>query len=435
MLRTYYFISDLHIGGDESLGVCDFEKQLIEFLGLLESKQDEEIELVIVGDAFGLWEFTLVEGRDKLGVLLNQFPNIFNAFKKVGEKIKITLLPGNHDYELACYTEFVGILKNYNIHLEQTASIIRVLSDHQLYIEHGNQYDQINRMPDFGNPYAQPFGYHVTSKAVGAAGQVSEKGKYNWLKDIQSVYPTEDIPHWLVSNYFYKEMSPYLRIILLQFLFLFSVNLIVLIGAGLDVFHVTETNLFLNNRIFESLGFFGSLFQLLLTVNVVVLVFILIFAIPVGLITRDIRKTINRFGIIVDPSELVSEKESKYLDAAKEIFENNSKVKVFIYCHTQAPSITVMFGKAVINTGTWMKQYQTVKSHFGYLPKIYIPSYRLNYFCIFEEIGEINIEYHKIDKKPVQELTLIQRLLTFNHKPSKVVNIPERTILNSVSSE
>ncbi|MEE9194020.1 MAG: metallophosphoesterase [Thermodesulfobacteriota bacterium] len=435
MLRTYYFISDLHIGGDESLGVCDFEKQLIEFLELLESKQDEEIELVIVGDAFGLWEFTLVEGRDKLGVLLNQFPNIFNAFKKVGEKIKITLLPGNHDYELACYTEFVGILKNYNIHLEQTASIIRVLSDHQLYIEHGNQYDQINRMPDFGNPYAQPFGYHVTSKAVGAAGQISEKGKYNWLKDIQSVYPTEDIPHWLVSNYFYKEMSPYLRIILLQFLFLFSVNLIVLIGAGLDVFHVTETNLFLNNRIFESLGFFGSLFQLLLTVNLVVLVLILIFAIPVGLITRDIKKTINRFGIIVDPSELVSEKESKYLDAAKEIFENNSKIKVFIYGHTHSPSITVMGGKAVVNTGTWMKQYQTVKSHFGYLPKIYIPSYRLNYFCIFEEIGEINIEYHKIDKKPVQELTLIQRLLTFNHKPSKVVNIPERTILDSVSSE
>jgi len=84
----------------------------------------------------------------------------------------------------------------------------------------------------------------VTSKAVGAAGQISEKGKYNWLKDIQSVYPTEDIPYWLVSNYFYKEMSPYLRIILLQFLFLISINFIVLIGAALDTFHITESNLF-----------------------------------------------------------------------------------------------------------------------------------------------------------------------------------------------
>ncbi len=435
MLKSYYFISDLHIGGDESLGVCDFEKQLIEFLELLESKKNEKVELVIVGDAFGLWEFTLVEGRDKLDVLINQFPNIFSAFKKAGEKIKITLLPGNHDYELACYPEFVEILKKYNIDLEQTPSILRELADRQLWIEHGSQYDQINSMPDFGNPYAQPFGYYVTSKAVGAAGQISEKGKYNWLKDIQSVYPTEDIPYWLVSNYFYKEMSPYLRIILLQFLFLLSINFIVLIGAALDTFHITESNLFLNNRVFESLGIFGSLLYLLLTVNVVILILILLLAIPVGLIIRDIQKTIKRFGILVDPAELVGEKESMYLDAAKEIFDNNSKVAVFIYGHTHAPSVTNIGNNAVVNTGTWMKQYQTVKPHFGYLPKIYIPSYRLNYFRIFEERGDIYIEYHKLYKKPLQELTLIQRFLTFIHKPSKSSNIPERTILNSQSAE
>ncbi len=70
-MRTYYFISDLHIGGDESLGVCDFEEQLIEFLEFLGNKQDEQVELIIVGDAFGLWEFTLVEGKDKLDVLMS----------------------------------------------------------------------------------------------------------------------------------------------------------------------------------------------------------------------------------------------------------------------------------------------------------------------------------------------------------------------------
>ena len=32
MPMTYYFISDLHIGGDEALGVCDYEAELIEFL-------------------------------------------------------------------------------------------------------------------------------------------------------------------------------------------------------------------------------------------------------------------------------------------------------------------------------------------------------------------------------------------------------------------
>jgi len=425
-LRTYYFISDLHIGGDESLGVCDFEEQLIEFFEFLGNKQDEQVELIIVGDAFGLWEFTLVEGKDKLDVLISQFPNIFSSFKRVGEKIKITLLPGNHDYELACYPEYVEILKKYNIYLEQTASILRELAESQLWIEHGSQYDQINRMPDFGNPYAQPFGYHVTSKAVGAAGQFSEKGRYNWLKDIQSVYPTEDMPYWLVSNYFYKEMSPYLRIILLQFLFLISINLIVLTGAALDALHVKETNLFLNNRLLESLGIFGSLFQLMLTINAVILAIILILAIPVGLIIRDLKKTIKRFGILVDPAELVGEKESIYIDAAKEIFDNNPRVSAFIYGHTHSPSVTTIERKAVVNTGTWMKQFKTVKPHFGYLPKIYIPSYQLNYFRIFEERGDIVIEYHKIIKKPAQELTLIQRLLTFHNKQSKIVNIPEK---------
>ncbi len=429
-MRTYYFISDLHIGGDESLGVCDFEEQLIEFFEFLGNKQDEQVELIIVGDAFGLWEFTLVEGKDKLDVLISQFPNIFSSFKRVGEKIKITLLPGNHDYELACYPEYVEILKKYNIYLEQTASILRELGDSQLWIEHGSQYDQINRIPDFGNPYAQPFGYHVTSKAVGAAGQFSEKGRYNWLKDIQSVYPTEDMPYWLVSNYFYKEMSPYLRIILLQFLFLISINLIVLTGAALDALHVTETNLFLNNRLLESLGVFGSLFQLMLTVNAVILAIILILAIPVGLIIRDLKKTIKRFGILVDPAELVGEKESIYIDAAKEIFDNNPRVSAFIYGHTHSPSVTTIERKAVVNTGTWMKQFKTVKPHFGYLPKIYIPSYQLNYFRIFEERGDIVIEYHKIYKKPAQELTLIQRLLTFHHKQSKIVNIPEKQSFN-----
>ena len=429
-MRTYYFISDLHIGGDESLGVCDFEEQLIEFFEFLGNKQDEQVELIIVGDAFGLWEFTLVEGKDKLDVLISQFPNIFSSFKRVGEKIKITLLPGNHDYELACYPEYVEILKKYNIYLEQTASILRELAESQLWIEHGSQYDQINRMPDFGNPYAQPFGYHVTSKAVGAAGQFSEKGRYNWLKDIQSVYPTEDMPYWLVSNYFYKEMSPYLRIILLQFLFLISINLIVLTGAALDTLHVTETNLFLNNRLLESFGVFGSLFQLMLTVNAVILAIILILAIPVGLIIRDLKKTIKRFGILVDPAELVGEKESIYIDAAKEIFDNNPRVSAFIYGHTHSPSVTTIERKAVVNTGTWMKQFKTVKPHFGYLPKIYIPSYQLNYFRIFEERGDIVIEYHKIIKKPAQELTLIQRLLTFHHKQSKIVNIPERQSFN-----
>ena len=52
MAREYFFISDMHIGGDGELRNCDFEDELIEFLKALEHEQDAE--LIINGDAFGL---------------------------------------------------------------------------------------------------------------------------------------------------------------------------------------------------------------------------------------------------------------------------------------------------------------------------------------------------------------------------------------------
>jgi len=106
-----------------------------------------------------MWEFTNIEGPQKLNALMQQFPNIFAAFREVGEKVKITMLPGNHDYEIACYPEFVQILKAYNINLEQTPSTSREIAGKRIWIEHGNQYDAYNHMPDFGNPYAEPVGY------------------------------------------------------------------------------------------------------------------------------------------------------------------------------------------------------------------------------------------------------------------------------------
>ena len=98
MPRQYYFISDLHIGGDEALGVCDFQEELISFMDEI-TKRDEDAELIIIGDAFGLWEFTGVEGTEKIEKLISQFPEIFEAFRRAGETFKITVLPGNHDYE------------------------------------------------------------------------------------------------------------------------------------------------------------------------------------------------------------------------------------------------------------------------------------------------------------------------------------------------
>ena len=425
----YYFISDLHIGGDEALGVCDFKEELIAFLDEI-ANRGEDAELIIIGDAFGLWEFTGVEGIAKIEKLIGQFPEIFEAFRRNGEKIKITVLPGNHDYELACYPEFVEIFKTYNITLEQTPAITREIGGKQLWIEHGNQYDTTNRMPDFGNPHAMPIGYFITSNLVGKAGQISEQGRYNWVKDIQSVYPTELIPDWIMSNYFYREMSPVLRWILLPFLLLSGVTLFVLGGTALEYFNVTDDNIFLNNRIFDSLGIVGSLLQIILTINAIALLVFLALAIPFGFVFRDLKQTLKRFDIEMDPAKLTGSKNNSYMEAATKIFENDTDVIAFIYGHTHTPSIKQKGDRFVINTGTWLERFERVSPHFGLLPAIYVPHYNLNYFSLKTEKGHIVIEYHKIAKSASSDLSLLQRIMVSQRRRKKTAPIPSRTVIN-----
>ena len=427
---AFYFISDLHIGGDEALGTCDFEAELVAFLHMIATRP-EPTELVINGDAFGLWEFTDIEGLQKLETLIGQFPTIFEAFRKAGEGISITLLPGNHDYEIACYPEFVDVLKDYNIDLARTVEITRTVAGRTIWIEHGNQYDAFNRMPDFGNPYAQPIGYFITSNMVSGAGKRSAKSRTNWLKDIQSVYPTEQIPYWVLSNYFYREMSPLLRWILVPFLLLLSVTLVVMAGAGLESLGITKTNVFLDNRLFGALGYFGSLVQLVLTVNASILTMMAALAVPLWLLSRDVRRTLKRFHVLEESEDLAAIKETDYIDAAREIFARDPQVAVFVYGHTHAPSVRRVEDRAIVNTGTWLKRLEHVPVRFGRLPGVFVPSFNLNYFRIAAEDGRIVIDYHKIDKAPPRELNLLQRLLMSRRPRAATEAIPARTLLDA----
>lgn len=430
MSMTYYFISDLHIGGDEALGVCDYEAELIGFLEKLATLQGEA-ELLIIGDIFGLWEFTDIEGPEKLKAVMDQFPDIFRALQNAGKTVKITMLPGNHDYEIACYPEFVEILKPYNIHLEQTPAITREIGGKKIWIEHGNQHDAFNHMPDFGNPHAQPIGYFITSSVVSTAGKHSKYGKYNWLKDIQSVYPSEQIPYWVLSNYFYHEMSPLLRWLILPFVLFSGFEIFVLGGAALEWFGKTDTNIFLNNQLFASLGLVGNLVQMILMVNTVIFVILVALAVPLYLILRDFKATLRRFRIVLDPAELSSEKEQQYLEAAQKVFEHDPDTAIFVYGHTHFPSLRKFGTRVVINTGAWLKRLDDVSSHFRFLPKIYVPFFCLNYFRISETGGKIAIDYHKIDKDPPPDLTLLQRLLVFKKRRQTPEPVPERTLLEA----
>jgi hypothetical protein len=250
------------------------------------------------------------------------------------------------------------------------------------------------------------------------------------LKDIQSVYPSEQIPYWVLSNYFYQEMSPLLRWLLLPFLLFYGLEFFVLGAAALEWFGVTSTNIFLNNRLFSALGFVGNLVQIILIVNSILFANFVVLAVPLYLIWRDFKTTLQRFRIVLDPSELSSEKEQQYLDAAQKIFAHDPATLIYIYGHTHSPSLRQFDNRVVINTGTWLKRLDDVPTRIGFLPEIYVPFFCLNYFKISEIDGKIAIDYHTIDKAPPQDLTLVQRLLVSGRRRTHDP-IPERTLLEA----
>src|SRR5499425_3951793 len=119
MVRKYYLVSDLHMGGDGKLQHCDYVAEFIAFLKELE-REGADAELLIVGDTFGFWELTLVHGTEKLDHIVRAHQAIFDQLKATGARIKVTMMVGNHDYDLARNPDFAVQLKVYNTRLDKS---------------------------------------------------------------------------------------------------------------------------------------------------------------------------------------------------------------------------------------------------------------------------------------------------------------------------
>lgn len=402
----YYFISDLHIGGDGDLNDCSFEQELIDFLQMLEG-EPPRTELIIVGDAFGLWELSQGQGPEKFQCITSTHRALFDQFRRTGAQIRITLMVGNHDYDLACYPAYREILAGYGIHLEPRVHIERRVAGRRLWIEHGNQHDEANRFPRWGDPFGQPVGYFITSSVVAASGRGAAYAKSPWLSELESVYPTEAIPSWVLSNYFYLEMGMTLRWLLLPFLMLFTLSVIILAGRALERVRVLPTTFF-HGKFRHGLGRGGLLVDGVIWVNSTVILFLLVLAVPAYLVMRDARSTLSRYGVNV-ADDLKESKDRHYVAAAEAVFRADPSVAAYIYGHTHSASVREMDGRYIINTGTWLKKMERVQPRVGMLPAVYVPTYRLNYYVISSAGENVLVEYHIIPKEVTDGLTLLQR--------------------------
>ncbi len=429
MDREYYFISDLHIGGDAELDRCDFEAELIAFLKELQSRaRDVEhgIELIIVGDAFGLWELSTVAGPDKLDAIAAGHPALFAEIKAAGETVTITLIPGNHDHELACFPEYAERLKKFNVNLSAREFITRTVAGREIYIEHGNQNDPFNRIVPFGNPHVTPLGYHFVRRVVSSFGRFSRRGRQRWLRDVQSVQPSELIPHWLFSNWFYREMNPILRWSLFPFLLLVGVSLVGVLAWVLDLIGLIPLR-----EVFPGGGsgtgpaaFFRDYVFL---INALVLTLVSLFCLPFWFALRDVIQTFERYGVRPH-RDLPRQKEKIYLQAAQKVFDQRPEAAVYIYGHTHAPSVRRLGDRVVINTGTWIKGLTRTKDWTRFLPDIYRPWFELSCFRLRAEDGRIVIDYLPWPKAGPDGLTPLQRLLSLGRAPLPN-RLPRRTVV------
>ncbi len=425
---TYYVISDLHIGGDEQLEHVEFLAELLAFLERLEDTE-ENAELVINGDAFGLWEFTTIEGLAKFDVLVESYPELFAQLRATGESVPITLLPGNHDHELAAYDGYVERFGEYNVDLVPEKSITRPIGERTIHFEHGMQRDPNNRIEDFGNPSATPLGYYYNTLVTSRAGQLSDRGRYNWLKDVQAVTPTERMPVWLISKYFYREMNPLLRYSIVPFLLLFNISAVLAVLAGLDLAGIWSLPVEQGTAFLGQFGTAGTAIWWLLTINIVVAGLFLLVGIPLYFIRRDLRQTIDRFGIL--ETELTVDPNEPYEDAAREIFAEHPETAVFCYGHTHRPVMERVEDGLVVNTGTWLKRLHRRDGITGLLPPVFYPSFQLCAVRIALESDEIAVEYERIEKPTPakEELTRTERLFTVGREPDD--ELPDRAVVDA----
>ena len=414
---VYYVISDLHIGGDEQLEEVPFLEELLDFLERLETV-DGDVELLINGDAFGLWELTEMEGLEKFDHLEATYPRLFDQLRATGEQIQITLVPGNHDHELAAYEAYVERFAAYNVDLVQSVAVTREAGAHEIHVEHGSQEDPNNQIDDWGNPHATPVGYYFNTLVTSRAGRLSDRGRYNWLKDVQAVTPTERIPSWLISQYFYREMNPVFRWALLPFLLLFNVSAVVAVLAGLDLLGLWSVPIDAATTFLGQFGAAGTALWFLLAVNVTVAGLLVLVGVPLYFLRRDVRKTIDRFGLF--ETQLTVDAEGPYEDAAQAVFEERPSLDVYCYGHTHRPRLTALEDGVLVNSGTWLKRFHRRDGIIGILPPVFYPSYQLGAVRIEPDGGDLQVEFEQIEKATPgpEELTLAERLLTIGRTPN-----------------
>jgi len=122
--------------------------------------------------------------------------------------------------------------------------------------------------------------------------------------------------------------------------------------------------------------------------------------------------------------------DAPYKARAQEVFATHPEAAVYLFGHTHHAFLErEPDGRVIANLGTWLKILHRVPVRFGYLPGVFYPSFRLNYFRLHEDERGLVIGYVEVAKQPEKELTILQRLFTLGRKVPPPPMIPATTVI------
>ena len=162
-----YVVSDLHFDGNDGARLFRDDRQGRALASLCERIARDGAELVLLGDTFdvtamipperGLRRFfarLAVEAEPRprkpvaeiVRAAARANPHAIDALARLSERVRVTLIPGNHDHQLAS-AEGGAALAAIGLRVERTRSAVRTIAGRTAVLQHGHEHDPGNAEP------------------------------------------------------------------------------------------------------------------------------------------------------------------------------------------------------------------------------------------------------------------------------------------------
>ena len=389
------FLSDAHIGGAEGTGIFESAAELI---ALLEEtgRHDGPVELVLAGDFFDLLRMEdEVAGHDRIEETIAR-PEYHDLFSALGTFARtpghrVTYVVGNHDGEVWWNSQIRGLLLEAGLVHEVALSFAaRFVSapDEVIYCEHGHQLDPSNRITDPGDPLDTPFGTHVVTELVRPIGSGAAVTESLDLRELNHVFPIDDIPEWIGGRIFYQFLSQAIRWILTPML--------------IAVIAVVALSALISDSDGGARALRGFLITVALDLALLVVAFGLLF-----LVSRRVAAQAISIMSTTSFGRLVRSKRYRVGDVIRGLLEkadappmgsniSSAAIAVWVSGHTHAPSISEFVradGRRTViaNTGCWLRQLQPIDARLG-APKVFVPAFVQTHVRIRSDGGGLTVE-------------------------------------------